>query len=403
MTQTDLQTVGLDVQISGTPILRDVSLSVTRRELAVVIGPSGCGKSTLLRAIAGLRRASAGQILLGGEVVDDGMTAAPPERRRVGWVPQEAALFPHLTVAQNVAFGRGGRGGRGARLARVGGSDGEGSGLADRDLLDLTGLAALAERFPDQLSGGQAQRVALARALAAQPAVLLLDEPFAALDPTLRGELRDDLRRLLTALDVTALLVTHDQGEALELADTLVILREGQVIQHAAPERAYQHPATAWAASFLGETVVLEGDAHDHRVETVLGVIPLADPTRGAVRILVRPEQLRLEDVGGHHVAATVTRVRYAGHEARVDLRLDGGAEVLARVPAGAIPRRGDRRGIAVIGEAVVISDDRPAGDPAQETRPSASAAYSSAATVSPSVIRPDATQSSTVDHGTNS
>ncbi|MBP6997891.1 MAG: ABC transporter ATP-binding protein, partial [Phycicoccus sp.] len=252
MTQTDLQTVGLDVQISGTPILRDVSLSVTRRELAVVIGPSGCGKSTLLRAIAGLRRASAGQILLGGEVVDDGMTAAPPERRRVGWVPQEAALFPHLTVAQNVAFGRGGRGGRGARLARVGGSDGEGSGLADRDLLDLTGLAALAERFPDQLSGGQAQRVALARALAAQPAVLLLDEPFAALDPTLRGELRDDLRRLLTALDVTALLVTHDQGEALELADTLVILREGQVIQHAAPERAYQHPATAWAASFLG-------------------------------------------------------------------------------------------------------------------------------------------------------
>lgn len=328
MTQpTDLQTVGLDVEINGTPILRDVSLSVTRGELAVIIGPSGCGKSTLLRAIAGLRRASAGQILLRGEVVDDGSTAAPPERRRVGWVPQEAALFPHLTVAQNVAFGRGGRGGRGGRADRAahpGGAAIEGSGLADDDLLELTGLAALAERFPDQLSGGQAQRVSLARALAAQPTLLLLDEPFAALDPTLRGELRDDLRRLLTALEVTAVLVTHDQGEALELADTVVILREGQVIQHAAPELAYQHPATAWAASFLGETVFLDGAAHGDRVETVLGVIPLADPARGAVRVLVRPEQLRLDEVGGHHVAATVTRVRYAGHEARVDLRLDG-------------------------------------------------------------------------------
>lgn len=349
----DLQTQDLDVAINGTPILRGVSLTVSRGELAVVIGPSGCGKSTLLRSIAGLRRATAGQILLRGEMVDDGVTAVPPERRRIGWVPQEAALFPHLTVAQNVAFGRGGRE-RGVGRRR--GSAAPAPAIADGELLELTGLADLADRYPDQLSGGQAQRVALARALAAQPALLLLDEPFAALDPTLRGELRDDLRNLLGAVDLTAVLVTHDQAEALELADSLVILRDGQMIQHAEPQAAYQSPATARAASFLGETVFLDGQATGDHVHTTLGTIPLTRQAHGPVQVLVRPEQVQLRDLTQPGPSATVTRVRYAGHEARVDLRLDGdGLAVLARVPAGGIPHVGDQRTLAVQGEAVVM------------------------------------------------
>ena len=195
----------LAVDLGGHRVLRDVAIEVDQGALAVIVGPSGCGKSTLLRAVAGLVRPVAGRIQLDETTLSDGSTFVAPERRRVGWVPQAASLFPHLTVTQNVAFGLGGsrwRGGR-RRAAR--------SPLPGK-LLELTGLSELAGRFPDQLSGGQAQRVALARALAAEPDLLLLDEPFAALDPQLRAELRDDLAAMLRRLGVTAVLVTHDQG-----------------------------------------------------------------------------------------------------------------------------------------------------------------------------------------------
>ncbi len=328
---------GLRVDIDAATILRDAAFTVATASFCVVIGPSGCGKSTLLRAVAGLRRPASGRVQLGDEVLSDTGVFVPPERRGIGWVPQETSLFPHLTVAQNVAFGAA-RGGR-ARGGRRGAD-------APRELLELTGLERLTERFPDQLSGGQRQRVALARALAARPRVLLLDEPFAALDPGLRTELRSDLRHMLDTLEVTGVLVTHDQTEALELADTVVVMRDGGVEQQGTPLDVYRRPATVWAATFLGEVVLLEASASGDRATTVLGEVGIAEPWDGPATIMLRPEQLTLSP----GEAAVVERVRYGGHDALVELLLDEGRHVLARVQAGDIPAAGQRVGIHVRG-----------------------------------------------------
>lgn len=336
----------LDVEIDGAGILRRARLAVPRGGFCVVVGPSGCGKSTLLRAIAGLRRPTAGRIAVDGAVLSDASTFLPPERRRIGWVPQEVSLFPHLTVARNVAFGRVRRG--------------EAGSPAVRDLLELTGLTALAGRYPDQLSGGQAARVALARALAAGPRVLLLDEPFAALDPGLRTELREELRGMLRQLEVTAVLVTHDQAEALELADVVAVMRDGIVVQQGAPAEVYRRPADTWTASFLGETVLLDGSATGDRAATALGEVPLDRPASGAVTVMLRPEQLAL---GGPGLQAEVSRVRYGGHDALVELRVDGETGLVARVQADGIPRVGERIGVRVRGTAVAYGGDALAAD----------------------------------------
>lgn len=337
---TRLEVRGLRVDIDRQPILRDVALDVGAGLLGVVIGPSGCGKSTLLRALAGLRRATAGRVRLGEDVLDDDALFVPPDRRGIGWVPQEASLFPHLTVVQNVAFGR-------AALPRRRRGDG-----VLRDLLELTGLSSLAERYPDQLSGGQRQRVALARALAAEPRALLLDEPFAALDPRLRRELRDELREMLSTLGVTGLLVTHDQAEALELADTVVVMRDGRVEQQGTPAEVYRSPATVWAATFLGEVVLLKASVAGALACTALGEVTVSSAPTGPATVMLRPEQLELSPAAG--VAAHVGRVRYGGHDALVELVLPDGVVVLARVHAGEIPEPGQRTGIRVRGRGVI-------------------------------------------------
>jgi len=346
---TGLSVDALAVDIGRTAILRDVSVHVEEGQFCVIVGPSGCGKSTLLRAVAGLRHPTAGRITVGESILSDAESDTPrfvpAERRRVGWVPQEASLFPHLTVAQNVAFGRGAR--RDRQRAR--------DDAVPRELLRLTGLADFADRYPDQLSGGQRQRVALARALAAEPRLLLLDEPFAALDPQLRAGLREEVRTMLDTLGITGVLVTHDQAEALQIADTVVVMRDGRVEQQGSPADVYRSPANAWAAAFLGDAVFLDAVAQGDRAATALGGIPIAmNGHDDRVTVMLRPEQLTL---GGDGAPGVVTRVRYGGHDALIDVRLDTGLELLVRVQAADIPRVDDRVAVTVRGAGVAYPE----------------------------------------------
>lgn len=327
---THLSLADVVVSFDGEPVLRGVDLDVPSGSLVAVVGPSGCGKTTLLRTIAGLERATSGEIRIGQRMVATHGIHLAPDKRRVGWVPQDAALFPHLTVAENVAFGLG-VGRRAARRAA--------RGPEVARLLELVGLSALAHRMPAQLSGGQAQRVALARALAVAPDVVLLDEPFAALDPMLRGELRAEVRSLLHAESVTGLLVTHDQGEALSTADAVAVMNGGRVLQYGTPREIYETPSDPWVAAFVGESNLMPGIGRGGIVECALGDLEVhwaggrAPGTGGeAATVLVRPEQLLVDAAAAPGAPAVITGVSYGGHDALVGLVLAGGVQLSARV-----------------------------------------------------------------------
>jgi iron(III) transport system ATP-binding protein len=305
------------------PALAGVHVRVPTGALVAVLGPSGCGKTTLLRCIAGLERLDAGEIRVAGALVAGPRTHLPAHRRRVALVPQEGALFPHLCVADNVAYGL-------DRAARR-------SGRVD-EVLALVGLEDHHRRMPHQLSGGQQQRVALARALAPRPPLILLDEPFSALDAGLRAELRHDVREALRADGATAVLVTHDQGEALSLADHVVVMRDGAVVQDGAPADVYAAPADSWVARFVGDAMLLTGTVDQGRVRTVAGDAPLMDGPDGAdpcpVTVLVRPEQLRLAPVdpaGAGQITARVLRHDFHGHDTLTVVGLADGTELLSR------------------------------------------------------------------------
>jgi sulfate transport system ATP-binding protein len=288
--------------------LRDVSLHVQPGELVALLGPSGSGKTTLLRLIAGLERPDAGSISFDGEDASE----RSARDRRVGFVFQHYALFRHMNVFENVAFG--------IRVQKRGVRPPESSiQLRVHELLDLVQLEGLARRMPTQLSGGQRQRVALARALAVQPRVLLLDEPFGALDARVRRELRRWLRRLHDELGITSLFVTHDQEEALELADRVVVVNEGRIEQIGAPDEVYRRPATPFVFGFLGEANWIES--------TVGG---------RASRMGFRPDEieLSLQPLDGHGFAARVTRVQSLGSRAKLELVADSGAVLQADVPS---------------------------------------------------------------------
>ena len=340
---------GVVVNFDGTTVLRGITLDVPQGGLVAVVGPSGCGKTTLLRTIAGLVRASSGEIRIGSRMVTTHGIHLSPERRRVGWVPQDAALFPHLTVAENIAFGLGG-GFRAARRAA--------RGQEVQRLLDLVNMAELADRIPSQLSGGQAQRVALARALAVSPVVVLLDEPFSALDPVLRGELRAEVRALLAAQQVTGILVTHDQAEALSIADYVAVMREGEILQYGPPAEVYQRPLSPWVAGFVGDSVFLPGTWRSDGVDCSLGSLDcewmppeLPTPDDGdAVTVLIRPEQIVLGTTTADSVIATVTTVSYSGHDALLQLRLDDGTRVASRVTASGVLPVGAIVGVVTVG-----------------------------------------------------
>lgn len=321
-----------------TRVLHDVSFRIEAGTLGAVLGPSGSGKSTLLRCIAGLQRTVSGTVRSGSR----DLRGVPPERRRIGLVPQDGALFPHLTVGENVAFGLRRRERRGTRID---------------DLLDLVELPGMATRYPHELSGGQAQRVALARALAPSPEVVLLDEPFSALDATLRGAVREQVRRALAETGTTAMLVTHDQTEALSVADRLIVLNDGRVKQVGSPQDVYRRPADLWTGTFVGEAVVLAGQADGTRVATALGDLLLEEPAIGAVTVLLRPERVLVVD--GPGTRARVVSVDYFGHDALVDLDLDldTGIRVSARLATPVSLREGDEVRIRVADPVLAYAD----------------------------------------------
>ena len=321
---------GLRVAYGATDVLDGIQLGVPRGSIVAVLGPSGCGKTTLLRAIAGLLPASAGTIRVGDRLLSSPAVQIAPEKRGMGWVPQDASLFPHLSVGENIAFGMP-RAGRAARVA---------------ELAALVGLTDFVDRAPSQLSGGQAQRVSLARALAPRPDLMLLDEPFAALDPLLRAALRVEVAALLRNQQSTSLLVTHDQEEALSLADYVAVMRHGRILQWGTPAEVYEHPVSSWVAGFVGDTVELIGRWVDGRLDCALGTVEAEAfdgvmPVDGAaVRMILRPEWLHFTERG---TDAAVTAIAYAGHDALVSLELASGETVRARVATPDLPRRGDR------------------------------------------------------------
>ncbi len=307
------------------PVLTGIDLEVPEGSLTAVLGPSGSGKTTLLRVVAGFERADRGTVTVGGTPVDDGHRFVPSEQRGIGYVPQEGSLFPHLTVEANVAFGvrRHPRGWRRLTAPSQRGPAGR-PGASVGALLDMVGLAGLGGRYPHQLSGGQQQRVALARALARGPSLVLLDEPFSSLDASLRASVRADVQGVLRDRGTTAVLVTHDQDEALSIADQVAVVRGGRVGQCGTPQQLYDHPSTPELARFLGDANLVTGTVVGDRVDTPFGVLPLRaapgtpPPAAGLVTALVRPEQLRVETGAGPGMPALVLRREFHGHDTLV-------------------------------------------------------------------------------------
>jgi len=333
--QPVVEITALHKAYGATQVLRGVDLSIEAGTLTAVLGRSGSGKTTLLRLLAGFERADRGRIELGGRTVDDVRHCAPPEKRRIGYVPQDGALFPHLTVRGNIGFGLS-RPGR--RTGRV------------EELLALTDLSEVGERYPHQLSGGQQQRVALARALAPNPDLILLDEPFSALDAALRASVRADVLAILRAASCTSILVTHDQDEALSMADHIAVLREGRVIQHATARELYESPADPQLARFVGEANLVPAILTPQGADAgALGVLGLRGqrPGDGVATVLIRPEQLivrkEADEPTGHvhgvgHIPGVIERCEYFGHDMMLTIRLRSTAIGAAQAAGQRLP-----------------------------------------------------------------
>ncbi|SHF15987.1 iron(III) transport system ATP-binding protein [Modicisalibacter ilicicola DSM 19980] len=310
MGQPLLHVDDLECRYGATVVTRQVNFSLTRGDLCCLLGPSGCGKTTLLRAIAGFEPVAAGSIALDGRVLSDPTTLVAPEKRQIGMVFQDYALFPHLSIVDNVAFG----------LRRL---PGDQRRQRVDELLELVGLTHLGKRYPHELSGGQQQRVALARALAPQPRLLLLDEPFSNLDVELRRQLSQEVRRILKKLGISAIMVTHDQQEAFALADQVGVLHGGHLQQWDTPYNLYHEPATRFVANFIGQGFFIPGTMQDREtVNTEIGDIAgnRAYPFEiGApVDVLLRPDDIVLD--------------QQSALEARVEQRTFTGASTLYRL-----------------------------------------------------------------------
>jgi iron(III) transport system ATP-binding protein len=316
----------------GTTIaVDDFSLDVAEGSLVALVGPSGCGKTALLRAIAGFEQPIQGTITIRDVIVTDTNTMVPPERRNVGMVFQDFALFPHISVAENVGYGV-----RGAdRVRRV------------EEVLALVGLSDHGDRFPHELSGGEQQRVALARALAPEPDVVLLDEPFSSLDAPQREKMRRELRKILKAARVTAILVTHDQAEALAIADVIAVMRDGRILQTGQPDEVYASPSTPWVAKFLGDAVLLEGTADSGSVMTLLGPVPTDLPDGSAAQVMIRPEWI--SPTVNPDATSCVADREFYGHDQRLEIEVDGGEIVEALVPTRRTIHVGDRVDLELI------------------------------------------------------
>jgi len=325
--------------------LKDISLEVQAGSRTAVVGPSGSGKTTLLRIIAGFEQPDIGRVTLDGKVLADGPACVPAHKRGIGIVSQDGALFPHLSVAENIGFG----------FER---------GAPDRekrifDLLEMVELdRGMLERRPHQLSGGQQQRVALARALGRRPRLMLLDEPFSALDTGLRENMRKAVARVLQTAGITAILVTHDQGEALSFADQVAVLREGRLVQAGTPQTLYLKPRDRETALFLGDAVMLPAIIKNGFADCALGNVPVEGAHQGKAEIMLRPEQIRVVvDEANAKYGGRVVDVEFGGATCTVAVSLAAVAlpPILIKTSSVALPARGDLVRLDIAGKAHVF------------------------------------------------
>jgi putative spermidine/putrescine transport system ATP-binding protein len=346
-TAVEVRMEGLSRHYGPVVALDRLDLTLQPGELIVLLGPSGCGKTTTLRLLAGLEDADTGQIFVGGKDI----TRLPASKRDMGMVFQAYSLFPHMTVRQNVAFG--------LRLRHVGAAQRDKRAM---EMLDLVDLPTQADRYPHQLSGGQQQRVALARALAIAPQVLLLDEPLSALDAKVRAQLRDEIRRIQLEVGITTLFVTHDQEEALAIADRVGVMRAGQLEQLAPPTEVYSRPATSFVAEFVGLSNRLSGEVREGNVIVRGFTLPLVERETpdGQVVALVRPEAVTLASHDAPEsgpLVGTVIAVTFLGATSRVSVDL-GDATILAQLTtadASAL-RAGSRVALTIRPDPVLVS-----------------------------------------------
>ncbi len=330
-------------KFGGVIAVDHAQMAVKAGEFVTLLGPSGCGKSTTLRLIAGFERPDSGSVCLNGEEVAADGLHIPPERRRIGMVFQDYALFPHLSVLENVAFGL--RGNKADKHKRA------------NDMLELVGLAGYDKRMPHALSGGQQQRVALARALAPAPSLVLLDEPFSNLDAALRAQVRGEVRSILKQAAATCLFVTHDQEEALSLSDRVAVMMEGRVVQMDTPGMVYQNPVNRHVASFVGEGNYFQARASGGRASCLLGDVPLRQSAEGAVMLMLRPEALTLTTQGDGK-PGRVTWREYYGHDQRIGVQLENGKNLVVRLGAvwdDSLPDVGDDVRVSVGGQGMAF------------------------------------------------
>ena len=335
-----LEIRGVTRAFGGGPVVADVSLAVAAGQVTCLLGPSGCGKSTTLRIIAGVERADAGEVWIDGARMAGPGLHLPPERRGIGMMFQDFALFPHLTVAANVAFGL--TGDRTAKTARVG------------ELLERVNLAGFSDKHPHQLSGGEQQRVALARALAPRPKVMLMDEPFSGLDNRLRDGIRDTTLEILKEEGAGVVLVTHEPDEAMRMADEIALMRGGRIVQRGAPYNVYNAPVDKAAAAFFSDINVIRGISRGALTQTPFGAfLTPGHVDGGAVEIVIRPQHLKIDfdragrgpnptSLDGTPARGEVIRARYLGRESLVEFRMDfDGSTLTASVPGVFLPSPG--------------------------------------------------------------
>lgn len=353
-----LEITSITRRFGGRPVVDDVSLTVMPGQVSCLLGPSGCGKSTTLRIIAGVERLDEGEIRMDGELIAGAGHMVPPEERHTGLMFQDFALFPHLSVGDNVAFGLTGT--RTEKRLRV------------RELLEKVGLIRYLDAYPHELSGGEQQRVALARAVAPKPKIMLMDEPFSGLDNRLRDDIRDETLAVLKDEGTAVLLVTHEPEEAMRMADEILLMRRGKIVQRGAPYNIYNAPVDREAAGFFSDINVIEGTVQGALTDTAFGqFLAPGYPDGSEVEIVIRPQHLKIDfDRGGQGPApspdhgvwarATVKRARFVGNESIVGFTLDDGSRLKATVPNVFLPKEGTVLWIAVRRDRCFVFPARP-------------------------------------------
>jgi len=324
---TSLDVSHLTVNFGDRTVIDDLSFNLKEGEIASLLGPSGCGKTTLLRAIAGLLQPREGTIRFGSQLVGVSTVVLPPHKRRTGYVPQQGALFPHLNVAKNIAFG----------LDKKELSTQEINATVS-EMLSLIGMSGYENQMPTELSGGQQTRVALARALAVKPKMVLLDEPFSALDAELRNELRSEVVALLRKQGTTAILVTHDREEALVSSDKVVLMRDGKIAQYGTPEEVYESPVSPSVAVSTGDALILKAQQSDNG-STRYAISSLESESKNAIAsngyVVIRPEEISVSKDSSLGVAGTLIQLDYYGHDAMLVIKLENGSEIIRARVAG--------------------------------------------------------------------